>query len=103
MVGRLNYSSRTAVLSWRELPTYADLMSETDGQASTQLSATESQFRTLSEIEKNNAIVPSSATFRGPKALRAVGSYLGSTRQVSAFSRRTSNVSLQQADDWKKF
>ena len=73
-------------------PTYADLMSETDahGEHRSYL-ATEDQFRTLSELEKNNAIVPIVGNFAGPKALRAVGAYLRQhNATVSAFY--TSNV-----------
>ena len=87
-------------------PTYADLMSETDGRGEHRsYLATENQFRTLSEIEKNNAIVPVVGNFSGPKALRAVGGYLRQhNATVSAFY--TSNVEMylfQQGDDWKKF
>ena len=87
-------------------PTYADLMSETDGHGEHRsYLATENQFRTLSEIETNNAIVPVVGNFSGPKALRAVGEYLRQhNATVSAFY--TSNVEMylfQQGDDWKKF
>ena len=87
-------------------PTYADLMAETDahGEHRSYL-ATEDQFRTLSELEKNNAIVPIVGNFAGPKALRAVGAYLRQhNATVSAFY--TSNVEMylfQQGDDWRKF
>ena len=87
-------------------PTYADLMTETDGRGERRsYLATEDQFRTLSEIEKNNAIVPLVGNFAGPKALRAVGGYVRQhSATVSAFY--TSNVEMylfQQGDDWKKF
>jgi hypothetical protein len=87
-------------------PTYADLMTATDerGEHRSYL-ASEDQFRTLSELEKNNAIIPVVGNFAGPKALRAVGSYLRAhNATVSAFY--TSNVEMylfQQADDWQKF
>ena len=87
-------------------PTYADLMAETDahGEHRSYL-ATEDQFRTLSELEKNNAIVPIVGNFAGPKALRAIGAYLRQhNATVSAFY--TSNVEMylfQQGDDWRKF
>jgi hypothetical protein len=87
-------------------PNYADLMSETDGHGEHRsYLASEDQFRALSEIEKNNAIVPIVGNFAGPKALRAVGEYLRQhNATVTAFY--TSNVEMylfQQADDWKKF
>jgi len=87
-------------------PNYADLMSETDehGEHRSYL-ASEDQFRALSEIEKNNAVVPIVGNFAGPKALRAVGEYLRQhNATVTAFY--TSNVEMylfQQGDDWKKF
>ena len=81
-------------------------MTETDGHGERRsYLATEDQFRTLSELEKNNAIVPFVGNFAGPKALRAVGAYLRQhNATVSAFY--TSNVEMylfQQGDDWKKF
>lgn len=87
-------------------PTYADLMTETDGRGEHRsYLASEDQFRTLSQLEKNNAIVLVVGNFAGPKALRAVGGYLRQhTAEVSAFY--TSNVEMylfQQGDDWKKF
>jgi hypothetical protein len=87
-------------------PTYADLMSETDGHGEHRsYLASEDQFKVLREIEKNNAIVPLVGNFAGPKALRAVGGYLRQhNATVSAFY--TSNVEMylfQQGDDWKKF
>ena len=87
-------------------PNYADLMSETDGHGEHRsYLASEDQFRALSEIEKNNAIVPIVGNFSGPKALRAVGEYLREhNATVTAFY--TSNVEMylfQQGDDWKKF
>jgi hypothetical protein len=87
-------------------PTYADLMEETDGRGEDRsYLASEDQFRALSELETNNAIVPVVGNFAGPKALRAVGGYLRQhNATVSAFY--TSNVEMylfQQSDDWKKF
>jgi hypothetical protein len=87
-------------------PTYAELMTATDGHGEHRsYLASEDQFRTLGELEKNNAIIPIVGNFAGPKALRAVGSYLRAhNATVSAFY--TSNVEMylfQQADDWQKF
>jgi len=87
-------------------PTYADLMTETDGRGGRRsYLASEDNFRILSELEKNNAIIPVVGNFAGPKALRAIGRYLREhSAMVSAFY--TSNVEMylfQQADDWKKF
>jgi hypothetical protein len=87
-------------------PTYAELMTETDGHGQQRsYLASERQFHILSELHKNNAIIPVVGDFAGPKALRAVGTYLREhNATVSAFY--TSNVEMylfQQGDDWKKF
>jgi len=87
-------------------PTYAELMAETDDRGERRsFLASEEQFRILTELEKNNAIIPIVGDFAGPRALRAVGSYLRQhDAAVSAFY--TSNVEMylfQQADDWEKF
>jgi hypothetical protein len=87
-------------------PTYASLMTETDGQGERRsYLASEDRFQALREIEKNNAIIPVVGNFAGPKALRAVGAYVRQhNATVSAFY--TSNVEMylfQQGDDWKKF
>jgi hypothetical protein len=87
-------------------PTYADLMTETDGRGEQRsYLASEDQYRILRDLEQNNAIIPVVGNFAGPKALRAVGGYLRAhNAAVSAFY--TSNVEMylfQQADDWKKF
>jgi hypothetical protein len=67
--------------------TYAALMMQTDAQGQ-ELGylATEERFRMLKDLEARNLIVPVVGDFGGPKAIRAVGSYLrdrGAT--VSAF------------------
>jgi hypothetical protein len=89
----------------RRMPTYAELMIETDG-AGIQRSylANEENYRTLRDLERNNLIVPLVGDFAGDKAIRSVGQYVkdhGAT--VTAFY--TSNVEqyLFQSDDWKKF
>ena len=86
-------------------PTYADLMTETDGRGNHQsYLATEASFQIVKQLETDNAIVPLVGDFGGPKAIRAVGRYLtdhGAT--VTAFY--TSNVEqyLFQSDAWTKF
>ena len=68
-------------------PTYADLMTQTDGAGifRSYLSS-ESSFAFLRELETQNLVVPVVGDFAGPKAIRTVGAYLkthGST--VGAF------------------
>jgi hypothetical protein len=103
----LNYSFLSGGRGgWGWFPTYAQLMTETDGRgAHRSYLATEENFRILRDLEGNNVIVPLVGDFAGPKAIRAVGRYLkehGAT--VTAFY--TSNVEqylFQQDDDWRKF
>ncbi len=86
-------------------PTYADLMMTTDGAGRNHsYMASESSFRVLREIERNNLLVPLVGDFGGDKAIRRVGEYLrehGAT--VSVFY--TSNVEqyLFQSDAWVQF
>ena len=90
----------------RILPTYEELMRDTDenGEPRSYL-ATEQNFLTLQQIEKNNLIVPLVGNFAGPMALRSVGQYLKEHNAfVSAFY--TSNVEqylFMSAEDWKNF
>jgi hypothetical protein len=92
--------------AFRILPTYEELMIDTDeqGQPRSYL-ATEENFLTLQQLEKNNLIVPLVGNFAGPSAIRSVGKYLKEhNTTVTAFY--TSNVEqylFMSADDWKSF
>jgi len=105
----LNYSfspSGTSTGFGVGFPSYADLMTETDGQGEQRsYLATEENFRILREYQRNNAIVPVVGDFGGDKALRAVGDYVRSHgATVTAFY--TSNVEqylFQEAYAWRKF
>jgi hypothetical protein len=84
----INYSSTegvTAAGSYR--PTYADLMTATDsdGRAHSYL-ASEEAFAAVKALQARNLVVPIVGDFAGPRALRAVGSWLKSrSGVVSAF------------------
>ncbi len=90
----------------RILPTYEELMidRDEDGHQRSYL-ANEETFQTLRQFEKDNLIVPLVGDFAGPKAIRAIGTYLKDhSTVVSAFY--TSNVEqylFMTADDWKNF
>ena len=92
-------------LNARWFPTYADLMTETDlaGDNHSYM-ATEDNFRTLLDIQRDNLIVPIVGDFGGDKALRAVGSYLKEHGATVTFFY-TSNVEqyLFQSDAWQRF
>jgi hypothetical protein len=86
-------------------PTYAELMVQTDlrGENHSYI-ATEKNFVTLQEYQKNNLIVPLVGDFAGDHALRAVGRYL-KDHDATVTTFYTSNVEqyLFQGDGWKKF
>ena len=76
----------------RWIPTYADLMGETDqsGHSHSYL-ASERTFGTLKAYQASNRIVPLVGDFAGDKTLRAIGSYLREHEDVVA-AFYTSNV-----------
>ena len=83
-VYRAFYSSGFRV---RPSPTYEDLMIETD-RAGVRRSylATEDNFATIKALESRNLVIPVVGDFAGPKAIRAVGTYLKEHGgRVSAF------------------
>ena len=86
-------------------PSYADLMSQTDGngQARAYL-ANEENFRVLKDLESKNLVVPAVGNFGGPKAIRAVGDYVkrnGGT--VSAFYLSNVEQYLRMDGIWRNF
>src|SRR5205814_6086088 len=105
-LGYSNVTFPTRPAAVRILPTYEELMIDTDenGQQRSYL-ATEENFATLQQFEKNNLIVPLVGDFAGPSAIRSVGEYLKEhNATVSAFY--TSNVEqylFMSAEDWKSF
>ena len=86
-------------------PTYADLMTQTDGAGSFRsYLASESSFAFLRELETQNLVVPVVGDFAGPKAIRTVGAYLkahGST--VTAFYLSNVEQYLYQDGKWGAF
>jgi hypothetical protein len=89
----------------RILPTYEELMIDTDQDGRQQsFLATEENFLTLQEIEKNNLIVPIVGDFAGPTAFHSVGDYLKKHSAVVS-ALYTSNVEqyLFMSEDWKAF
>jgi hypothetical protein len=88
------------------MPTYSDLMIETDGQGQHQsFLATEENFRILKRLEENNLLVPVVGDFAGPRAIREIGRYLHAhNAPVTAFY--LSNVERYLFEDistWRKF
>jgi hypothetical protein len=88
------------------MPTYADLMTQTDGQGlNRSYLASEENFRILRDLERNNLVVPLVGDFAGPKTLRAVGAYL-KERHAAVTTVYASNVEqylFSQDDNWRKY
>jgi hypothetical protein len=86
-------------------PTYADLMTTTDGEGQHRsYLASEASFRLIKDLHTRNLVIPVVGNFGGPKALRAVAGWLkqhGAT--VGAFY--TSNVEqyLRRDGIWEEF
>jgi hypothetical protein len=88
------------------MPSFAELMAMTDEDGvNRSYMASEENFRILQDFQRRNLIVPVVGDFAGPKAIRAVATYLKQHGAfVSAFY--VSNVEqylFQQDDDWSKF
>ena len=90
----------------RAMPTFAALMTEDDGRGvERSYLANEQNFRALKQMQERNLIVPVVGDFAGNRALRRVGSWLGSHGAAVSFLY-TSNVEqylFQQDDDWLRF
>jgi len=92
----------------RGMPTYGELMIQTDGQGSHRsYIANEANYRTLRQHELDNAIVPLVGNFAGDKAIKMVAAYLKEHHAtVTAFY--LSNVeqylwNSNGSDDGRKF
>ena len=105
----LTYSfsaGRVGPMWGRRMPTYAELMAETDeeGRMRSYL-ASEELYRTLAEMQKANLLVPLVGDFGGPKAIRALGQWLRE-RGATVGTFYTSNVEqylFQGTDAWRRF
>ena len=87
------------------IPSYAELMAQTDaaGKAHSYL-ASEENFRTFKDYERNNLIVPLVGDFGGDKAIRSVGHYLKEhNATVSTFYASNVEEYLFKGGSWGKF
>jgi hypothetical protein len=84
---------------------YASLMATTDGTGTERsYLASEDSFTFVKNMESHNLIVPVVGDFAGPKALRAVGSFLkGHGVTVTAFYVSNVEDYLQRNGVWLKF
>jgi hypothetical protein len=102
----LSYTFIGGYGDFRRMPSYSDLMTESDGLSRNwNFLATDEQFQAIQRMQKNNLIVPLVGDFGGQKAIRSVAQYVqehGST--VRTFY--TSNVEqylFQDHKQWKQF
>jgi hypothetical protein len=87
------------------MPSFASLMAEDDG-AGVQRSwlANEENFRVLKDLEARNLIVPIVGDFGGPKALRAIATYLRERRaMVNLFYVSNVEQYLFPGESWRRF
>jgi hypothetical protein len=102
----LSYTFIGGYGGFMNMPTYSDLMTESDGVSHNwNFLATDDQFRTIQRLQKNNLIVPLVGDFAGTKTIRAVARY---TQQHGGTVRAfyTSNVEqylFQDDQNWKRF
>ncbi|MGB7218651.1 MAG: hypothetical protein WBD07_07570 [Vicinamibacterales bacterium] len=101
---RLQYSS-TGSFGGTNQPTYADLMTATDGQdVARGYLATEENFAFMKDLESRNMLVPVVGNFGGPKAIRAVGQFLkAKDATVSTFYLSNVEQYLRQDGIWVNF
>jgi hypothetical protein len=89
----------------RSSPSYADLMTATDAAGvNRSYLATEEGFQLLKDLESRNLVVPVVGDFGGPKAIRAIGTYLkarGAT--IAAFYLSNVEQYLYQDGKWDAF
>jgi hypothetical protein len=100
----IQYSS-SGGFGGRYQPSYADLMSATDGNGEPRsFLATEDRFAQLKELESKNLVVPVVGNFAGPKAIRAVAAYLKEHHAlVSAFYLSNVEQYLRMDGLWADF
>jgi hypothetical protein len=103
----ITYSSSSAPASVQiRGTTYADLMMQADQMNDATLSylGTEEKFAFLKDLESRNLVVPIVGNFGGPKAIRAVGTYLREHGAVvTAFYLSNVEQYLTQDGIWNKF
>ncbi|MBL0169632.1 MAG: hypothetical protein IPP90_02730 [Gemmatimonadaceae bacterium] len=106
----LNYSSGSTGRGRggfnRGMPTFAQVAGATDAQGANRgFLGSESAYRVVRDLQRRNLIVPLVGDFAGPKALRAVGSWLRE-RGARVNVMYTSNVEqylFQSYDNWSRF
>jgi len=101
-----SYSPASGASAEVAMPTYSDLMVQTDGDGQHHsFLATEDRYRFVKKLEADNLVIPIVGDFGGPTALRKVGGYLAEhDATVTAFY--LSNVErylFNRRRSWRSF
>jgi hypothetical protein len=101
----LTYSGTRLPNARTLLPSYEDLMTDTDQNGEYRsFVATEELFQTVKQLEKNNLLIPVVGDFAGASAIQAVGAYLKEhDATVTGFYLSNVEQYLFMSDAWKKF
>jgi hypothetical protein len=101
----IDYNSGGGGFGGGRSPTYGDLTAATDEKGvERNFLASEDRYNVLKDLETKNLIIPVVGNFGGPKAIRAVGTYLKSRDLlVSAFYLSNVEQYLQQDNIWTNF
>jgi hypothetical protein len=101
----INYNSSARVGGFGAFVSYADLMVATDGNnVGRSFLANEENFTIVKDLEQKNFIVPLVGDIAGPKAVRAVGTYLKEhNATVTAFYVSNVEQFLYGSGTWTNF
>jgi len=101
----INYSSSRGGGGFGGFVTYADLMRATDGNnGARSFLASEDNFTTVRDLEERNLIVPVVGDFAGPKAVRAIATYVKDhNATVTAFYVSNVEQFLYREGTWPDF
>jgi hypothetical protein len=89
----------------RPYPSYSELMTATDQRGiERSYLATEENYAFLKDLESKNLVIPVVGDFGGPRAIRAIGSYLKEKNAtVAAFYLSNVEEYLYQGRKWEAF
>jgi hypothetical protein len=91
---------------FRRWPSYAELMTESDGVSRNwNFLATDDQFRLIQRFQKDNLIVPLVGDFAGPKTIRAVAQYVREHGSIvrTFYASNVEQYLFRDKENWKRF
>ncbi len=90
----------------RWMPGYAAMMLQTDSAgANRSYLGSEARYRAIRDFEAANLLVPVVGDFGGPKAIRAVGTYVRAheARVTTFYTSNVEQYLFRDADSWRRF